>query len=86
MSQPCRRVAVSFYAGYRGEETPRAVDMDGRKFTVDEVLTRSRELDQKTGTISEVFRVRMAGRVLRIRRAGSGEAVVLSPGDLSILP
>ncbi len=33
-------VTVEAYAGYKGEETPRAFTLDGIRLSVDEILTR----------------------------------------------
>jgi hypothetical protein len=63
-------VQVLFYSGYRGEEAPRAVIMDGREYRIEEVLTRERVLDSKTGETREVFVCRISGGRVRIEKTG----------------
>jgi hypothetical protein len=80
-----RRVEVLFYAGYKGEETPRAIAVAGRIHPVETVLSRTRGLRNDTGTTFEIFRVRIAGRTVVIRRTSSGETELLPASDLSFL-
>jgi hypothetical protein len=51
--------AVECYAGYRGEETPRAVVIDGKRFEVVAVLSRARTLDASTGLVRRTWRCRL---------------------------
>jgi hypothetical protein len=37
---PGQTLAVDAYAGYKGEETPRAFILDGRRIGVEEILAR----------------------------------------------
>jgi hypothetical protein len=85
MDAPARRIEMLFYAGYKGEETPRAIVVDGRVHPVEAVLSRTRGLRNDTGTTFEIFRVRIAGRTVVIRRSDSGETELLNAGDLSFL-
>lgn len=85
MNPPRRLVGVVFYGGYKGEETPRAIVVNGRRFRVEKVLSRAREFDERTGTLAEVFVVRVEGRDLRLRKTAGDGAEVLSRDDLSFL-
>jgi hypothetical protein len=64
---------VRFYAGYKGEEIPRSVVVGSREFKIDEILSRKRVLDQKSGRRMEVFRCRMEGERVEIVKFESGE-------------
>jgi hypothetical protein len=46
---------VECYAGYRGEETPRAVFLCGTRFPVAEVVSRTRHRDVVSGRTVEIF-------------------------------
>jgi len=71
---------VEFYAGQRGDETPRAVVIDGRRLEVRQVLDRRRTLDAATGSIRETWRCRLEdGRSVTIERLGSGTRVRPAP-------
>jgi hypothetical protein len=61
--------AVERYAGYKGDETPRAVVIDGTRLEVVEILLRQRVLDQDGGRIRDVWRCRLAdGREVVVER------------------
>jgi len=67
------KVKVESYAGYKGEETPRAVILDETRFDVASVLSRKRILDSDGGRIREVWHCRLVdGRVMIIERLESG--------------
>lgn len=58
---------VEWYAGYRGEEKPRAVVEGGQRIEVVEILWQKRIKDRKSGEESQVFRCRLAdGRLVTI--------------------
>ena len=64
---------VEFYAGHRGDETPRAVVIGGRRLEVRQVLDRGRTLDAATGSVRETWRCRLEdGRVVTVDRLESG--------------
>lgn len=84
-SADSRKVEVRFYSGYKGEETPRALVVDGREHPIERVLTRMRGLSEGTRTSFEIFRVRIAGRTVGIKRTESGETELLPASDLSFL-
>lgn len=67
------RFEVKFYSGYKGEETPRSVIIGEREFKIEEVLERSRVLDQKSGKRYEVFTCKMEGEIVKIEKFESGE-------------
>lgn len=63
---------VEFYAGSRGEETPRRVVCRGRTLEVERVLERRRLADIRTGAIAESFLLVLDGARVTLRRTGSG--------------
>lgn len=64
---------LRFYSGYKGEETPRSVLIGKREFKIDEVISRKRIVDQKTGRQSEVYICRMKGETVKITKFEQGE-------------
>lgn len=61
---------VECYAGYRGEETPRAVTLCGVRFPVSGILSRKRFLDAGTGRTVEMFECRLeAGWTISLERS-----------------
>ena len=64
---------VESYAGYKGEETPRAVVLDGKRFVIASVLSRKRVLDSDSGRVREVWRCRLEdGRTVTVERPENG--------------
>jgi hypothetical protein len=64
---------VECYAGYKGDETPRAVVLDGRRFEVASVLSRKRILVRDGGRMRDVWRCRLEdGRAVTVERHESG--------------
>lgn len=55
---PEERIAVTAYAGYRGDETPRCMVLDGKSIDVVRVLERWVEEDSVTGKRRRFFRVK----------------------------
>jgi hypothetical protein len=49
------KVVVGFHAGYKGNEKPRKITMDGEELAVEHVLERRRIRDHKTGQLHEEF-------------------------------
>ena len=73
MSSVFEGVTVESYAGYKGEETPRAVVLDGKRFEVASVLFRKRALDSAGGGMREIWRCRLEdGRTVIVERLESG--------------
>jgi hypothetical protein len=63
---------VESYAGYKGEETARAVVLDGKRYVVASVLSRKRVLDSGGGRVREVWRCRLEdGRTVTVERLES---------------
>ncbi len=64
-SPPAERVrildseSVDCYAGYKGNEVPRAVFLEGRRIAIKRVLSRKRIRDAVSGRQREVFSVRL---------------------------
>lgn len=73
MNPVFEEVRVESYAGYKGEETPRAVILDGTRFEVVSVLSRKRSLDSGGACMREIWRCRLEdGRVVIVERLESG--------------
>jgi len=63
---------VECYAGYKGEETPRAVILDGKRVGVGNVVSRKRVLERGGGRTREVWHCRLEdGRAVTIERLES---------------
>ncbi|OGD14104.1 MAG: hypothetical protein A2V76_06745 [Candidatus Aminicenantes bacterium RBG_16_63_14] len=63
---------VECYAGYKGEETPRAVILDGKRVVVGSVVSRKRVLERGGGRTREVWHCRLEdGRAVTIERLDS---------------
>jgi hypothetical protein len=59
MGRLFKEVDVECYAGHRGQETPRAVVLDGKRFEVRSILSRKRVFDPADGSRREVWRCRL---------------------------
>lgn len=71
--------AVECYAGGKGEETPRAVVLDGRRLEVVAVLSRERVLDAPSGTTRQAWRCRLDdGRTVTVELLEDGACRVFS--------
>jgi len=64
---------LQFYSGYKGDETPRAVIIGNRKFNIEEIISRKRVLDKKTGKKLEIYKCKMEGEIVKIKISESGE-------------
>jgi len=73
VSSVFEKVRVESYAGYKGEETPRAVVLDGKRFEVASVISRERALDRDSGRMRDVWKCRLEdGRTVIVERLESG--------------
>lgn len=64
---------LQFYSGYKGDETPKAVIIGTRKLKIEEIISRKRVLDKKTGKRSEVYMCKMEGEIVKITILESGK-------------
>jgi hypothetical protein len=64
---------LRFYSGYKGEEIPKAVVIGSRAFNIEEIISRKRVLDEKSGRRSEVYVCKMEGEKVKITLFQSGE-------------
>ena len=64
---------VTFYSGYKGQETPRAVIIDNREYKIEKVIWRKRIRDTETGEISNKFKCLADGKNIIITLYASGE-------------
>jgi hypothetical protein len=63
------KTEVERYAGYQGDETPRAVMIGQVRLEVVEILLRKRVLDEAGGPIRDIWRCRLAdGREVIVER------------------
>jgi hypothetical protein len=74
------KVKVKFYAGHKGEETPRSVLLDDKEFPIDRILERKKILDQKTGEVRDDYTIKLEGRIVVLMIFASGECELV---DLS---
>ena len=74
---PSDRFELTFYAGYKGKETPRSVIIGRREFKIDSILERKRVLDERTKKTCEVFTCTIEGQraCLVIHESGEFEIV-----------
>ena len=54
---------IRFYAGYRGEEMPRAVIIGNKKYPIKEILGIQRIQNHLTCERSEIFKCRLASAI-----------------------
>jgi hypothetical protein len=73
---PGGEIRVSFHSGYKGEETPRALFISGRELPIEKVLERKRIRDRDSGETCDIFVCRVAGKMVDIRKDGSGHCDV----------
>ena len=68
---------LKFYSGYKGEEIPKSVVIGNREFIIEEIVSRKRVLDQKSGRRLEVFKCKMEGEIVEITVFESGKWEIL---------
>jgi hypothetical protein len=73
------RFELRFYSGYKGKEIPRAVVIGKREFKIEEIVSRKRVLDQRTGKKLEIFQCRMEGKRVKIIYFESGKWEISFP-------
>jgi hypothetical protein len=64
---------LKFYSGYKGDEIPKSVVIGNRKFIIEEIISRKRVLDQKSGRRFEVYKCKMEGEIVKITVFESGK-------------
>jgi hypothetical protein len=77
MLEPGDKIRVSFYSGYKGEETPRALFIEGQEHPIEEILERRRIEDRTSGQTFDLFVCKAAGKILKIRMEKSGECEII---------
>jgi hypothetical protein len=78
-------IEIRFYAGYKGEETPRALVAGGIEYPIERILSRRRCEDKETGVRFDLFRCLVNGKKVLIRKDDSGKTEILPSSDLSFL-
>jgi hypothetical protein len=63
-------VEVIFYSGYRADESPREILIEGERFRVEEVIERKRE--RRNRRIYDVFFCRVEGLIVCLERPEGG--------------
>ena len=64
---------VESYAGYKGDETPRAVIIEGKRFAVLSIISRERALDRASGKMADIRRCRLEdGRAVTVKLLEAG--------------
>ena len=64
---------LKFYSGYKGKEVPKSVVIGSREFIIEEIISRKRVLDQKSGRRFEVYKCKMDGEIVKITVFESGK-------------
>ncbi len=64
---------LKFYSGYKGKEIPKSVLIGNREFIIEEIISRKRVLDQKSGRKFEVYKCKMEGEIVKITVFESGK-------------
>jgi hypothetical protein len=73
MSRVPGNVRVDCYAGYKGEESPRAVIIDGVRSAVVDIISRKRACDRAGRKMAEIWRCRLEdGREITVERLECG--------------
>jgi hypothetical protein len=73
MAAELKDVIVESYAGYKGEETPRAVVLEGARLEVLGIADRKRVLDPTGGGMREIWLCRLeGGREAMVERLEDG--------------
>lgn len=67
---------VKFYSGYKAQETPASIIINGTEYPIEKILSRKRVCDQKTGKISEIFECRIGKKHFWIKISGSSVSVM----------
>jgi len=73
---PGEKIRVSFYSGYKGEETPRALFIDGQEHPIEEILERRRVADIASGETGDLFICKVAGKTVKIKIDQSGHCEI----------
>lgn len=74
------KVKVSFYSGYKGEETPRSVLFRDKEISIDRILQRKRILNTETENSRDEYTIELKGRRAILKVFSSGEC------ELTYLP
>ena len=67
------RFRIRFYAGSKGEESPRSVIIDEIDYPVKKVISRQRVLDRQTNVKAEVFLCQLEEAVVIIKLFDTGK-------------
>ncbi len=76
MKEKEMKCKVSFYSGYKSQETPRAIIIDDREYKIEKVFWRKRICDTETGEISNKFKCLADNKNIIITLYASGKTTV----------
>jgi len=71
-----KNIDVYFYEGYKGQEIPRSVIINNKKYKIDSIIWRKRIQDKKSGETHEIFKCKIKGCLCKI--------TVYEPGKFEI--
>ena len=64
---------ILFYEGYKSQETPKAVQIGGKEFRINKILSRCRSFDSSSKKYCEIFHCLLEGDPVKITFHESGE-------------
>ncbi len=64
---------LKYYSGYKGEEIPKSIVIGNHELIIEEIISRKRVLDQKSGKRFEVYMCKMEGEIVKITIFESGK-------------
>jgi len=72
-------VKVKFYSGYKAEETPRAVCIEGEESPIEKILSRKRTFNSGSKKMTESFEVMIEGKTFRLEETEQGDWILSTP-------
>ena len=64
---------IKFYSGYRGQEVPRSIIIEGKKHIIKKIKEQKRILDSETGEVFNRFVCQTDNKIFSIKVPESGE-------------
>ena len=72
---------VHFYAGYKGRQEPRQIDMHGRVYAVTRILSRERVEEGNSGRVREAYLCRIDHRIVEVQVQADGIVEIFGEGS-----
>ncbi len=64
---------VECHSGYKSEETPRVIVLEGRRLPIVEILSQNRSIDRASGLVRDIWRCRLEdGRRVTVELSETG--------------